>query len=62
MAVNLKGRSLLTLKDWTPEEVRHSEVPYVRQFVQGEIDGVVPFHVPACPYVEDVRLATGARA
>lgn len=22
-AVNLKGRSLLTLKDWTPEEVRH---------------------------------------
>jgi ornithine carbamoyltransferase len=23
MAVNLKGRSLLTLKDWTPEEVRH---------------------------------------
>jgi len=46
----------------TPEEVRHSEVPYVRQFVQGEIDGVVPFHVPACPYVEDVRLATGARA
>jgi ornithine carbamoyltransferase len=23
MAVNLKGRSLMTLKDWTPEEVRH---------------------------------------
>ncbi|MFI5368891.1 MAG: ornithine carbamoyltransferase [Spirochaetia bacterium] len=23
MAVDLKGRSLLTLKDWTPEEVRH---------------------------------------
>jgi ornithine carbamoyltransferase len=23
MAVNMKGRSLLTLKDWTPEEVRH---------------------------------------
>lgn len=23
MAVNLKGRSLLTLKDWTPAEVRH---------------------------------------
>lgn len=23
MAVELKGRSLLTLKDWTPEEVRH---------------------------------------
>ena len=23
MAVNLKGRSLLTLKDWTPEDVRH---------------------------------------
>jgi ornithine carbamoyltransferase len=23
MAVNMKGRSLLTLKDWTPEELRH---------------------------------------
>ena len=23
MAVKLTGRSLLTLKDWTPEEVRH---------------------------------------
>ena len=23
MAVKLKGRSLLTLKDWSPEEVRH---------------------------------------
>ncbi len=23
MAVNMKGRSLLTLKDWSPREVRH---------------------------------------
>jgi len=40
----------------TPEEVRRSDLPYVRQFVHGEIDGPVPFHYPAPPYREDVRL------
>ena len=44
----------------TPEEMRRSAVPYVRQFVQGEIEGPVPFHYPARPYAEDVRLAGGA--
>jgi phospholipid/cholesterol/gamma-HCH transport system ATP-binding protein len=44
----------------TPAEIRRSGLPYVRQFVQGEIDGPVPFHYPARPYAEDVRLA-GAR-
>ena len=44
----------------TPEEVRRSELPYVRQFVHGEIDGPVPFHYPAPPYPQDVRLAPGA--
>ena len=47
----------------TPEEVRRSDLPYLRQFVQGEIDGPVPFHYPAPSYAEDVRLAAGgARA
>ena len=41
----------------TPEEVRRSEVPFVRQFVRGEIDGLIPFHYPARRYVEDVGLA-----
>jgi phospholipid/cholesterol/gamma-HCH transport system ATP-binding protein len=32
--------------DGTPDEVRRSEIPYVRQFVYAEIDGPVPFHYP----------------
>jgi phospholipid/cholesterol/gamma-HCH transport system ATP-binding protein len=31
----------------TPAEVRASSDPYVRQFVDGEPDGPVPFHYPA---------------
>jgi phospholipid/cholesterol/gamma-HCH transport system ATP-binding protein len=46
----------------TPAEIRRSQVPYVRQFVQGEIEGPVPFHYPARPYAEDVRLAGGGHA
>ena len=47
----------------TPEEMRRSQLPYVRQFVQGELEGPVPFHYPAPAYAEDVRLAAGgARA
>ena len=31
----------------TPDEVRASSDPFVRQFVDGEPDGPVPFHYPA---------------
>ena len=41
----------------TPEEVRSSTDPFVRQFVHGEIDGPVPFHYSARPYAVDVGLA-----
>jgi phospholipid/cholesterol/gamma-HCH transport system ATP-binding protein len=41
----------------TPAEVRHSSMPYVRQFVLGETEGPVPFHYPARPWAEDVGLA-----
>jgi len=41
----------------TPEEIRRSDLPYVRQFVRGETDGPVPFHYPAKPYAADVGLA-----
>lgn len=44
----------------TPEEIRRSELPYVRQFVRGEIDGPVPFHYPAKPYPVDVGLVADA--
>lgn len=31
----------------TPDEIRASSLPYVHQFVWGEMDGPVPFHYPA---------------
>ena len=34
----------------TPDEVRASREAYVRQFVDGEADGPVPFHYPAASY------------
>jgi phospholipid/cholesterol/gamma-HCH transport system ATP-binding protein len=40
----------------TPEEIRASTDPFVRQFVHGEPDGPVPFHVAARPYAVDVGL------
>jgi phospholipid/cholesterol/gamma-HCH transport system ATP-binding protein len=42
----------------TPDEVRASGDPFVRQFVDGEPDGPVPFHYPARPYAEEL----GSRA
>jgi len=43
----------------TPAEVRVSTDPFVRQFVDGEPDGPVPFHYPARPYADefDSRVA-----
>lgn len=38
----------------TPDEVRHSTDPFVRQFVDGEPDGPVPFHYPARPYADEL--------
>ncbi len=37
----------------TPAEVRQSQDPYVRQFVDGEPDGPVPFHMRARPLASD---------
>jgi phospholipid/cholesterol/gamma-HCH transport system ATP-binding protein len=44
----------------TPDEVRSSTDPFVRQFVHGEIDGPVPFHYAAREYALDVGLGRGA--
>jgi phospholipid/cholesterol/gamma-HCH transport system ATP-binding protein len=50
----------------TPEEVKRSADPQLRQFIHGETDGPVPFHVPTREYAADLGLATpspgGARA
>ena len=43
----------------TPDEVRASTDPFVRQFVDGEPDGPVPFHYPARPYAEELAANAG---
>jgi phospholipid/cholesterol/gamma-HCH transport system ATP-binding protein len=40
----------------TAKEIIASGLPYVHQFVHGEADGPVPFHYPALPYADDLRL------
>lgn len=40
----------------TPDEVRASTHPYVRQFINAEPDGPLPFHKPAPPYAVDLGL------
>jgi len=44
----------------TPDEVRASTDPFVRQFVHGETDGPVAFHYSARAYASDVGLAARA--
>ena len=41
----------------TPEEVRRSSDPFVRQFVDAEPDGPVPFHYAARPLAEELARA-----
>ena len=43
-----------------PPEVVRAQVPFVTQFVQGSVDGAVPFHFPAPAYSAD--LGIGAKA
>ena len=42
------------VSEGTPDEIRGSSDPFVRQFVHGETDGPVPFHYPARAYPVDV--------
>ncbi|MHB1951880.1 MAG: ABC transporter ATP-binding protein [Acidiferrobacteraceae bacterium] len=39
----------------TPEDIRQSTAPPVRQFVGGLPDGPVPYHYPAPDYFQDLR-------
>jgi phospholipid/cholesterol/gamma-HCH transport system ATP-binding protein len=43
----------------TPEEVRASADPFVRQFVDGAPDGPVPFHYPAPSYRDELFADAG---
>lgn len=38
----------------TPDEIRASSMPFVHQFVHGEMDGPVAFHYPARDYRDDL--------
>ncbi len=40
----------------TPDEIRQSSDPYVRQFVDGRADGPVHLHYPAADYASDLGL------
>ncbi len=43
------------LSEGTPEDIRKSDMPSVRQFVGGLPDGPVSYHYPAADYFEDLR-------
>ena len=43
----------------TPDEVKASSDPFVRQFVDGAPDGPVPFHYPAPPYAQELAAYVG---
>ena len=40
----------------TPDEIRASTEPFIKQFVHSELDGPVAFHYPAAGYAEDLAL------
>lgn len=42
------------IAEGSPDAVRGSQVPYVKQFVNGEPDGPVPFHFPAMDFMADL--------
>jgi phospholipid/cholesterol/gamma-HCH transport system ATP-binding protein len=42
------------IAEGTPADVRASGDAFVRQFVDGQPDGPVPFHYPAPPYQSEL--------
>ena len=40
----------------TPDEIHASDMPFVHQFVHGEMDGPVPFHYPGGRYNQDLGV------
>ena len=45
----------------SPEELQHSDSDWVRQFINAESDGPVPFQYPAAEYADDLFNAGGKR-
>jgi phospholipid/cholesterol/gamma-HCH transport system ATP-binding protein len=46
----------------TPDEIRASTVPFVHQFVHGEMDGPVPFHYPSAALGADLGVGANGGA
>ncbi len=46
----------------TPDEIRRSEEPFIKQFVHAELDGPVPFHYPSQNYAADLGLQANRKA
>ncbi len=44
----------------TPDEIRASKEPFIKQFVHAELDGPVPFHYPSAPYENELGVAMPA--
>lgn len=44
----------VVVAEGTPDELRKSTMPFVHQFVMGEVDGPVPFHYAAPDYKRDM--------
>jgi phospholipid/cholesterol/gamma-HCH transport system ATP-binding protein len=44
----------------TPDEIRASTEPYIKQFVHSETDGPVPFHYPATRYEDELGLSVAS--
>jgi phospholipid/cholesterol/gamma-HCH transport system ATP-binding protein len=47
----------LVIAQGTPDEIRSSSEPFVNQFVNGKLEGPVPFHYPAPDYAADLEVA-----
>jgi phospholipid/cholesterol/gamma-HCH transport system ATP-binding protein len=46
----------------TPDEIRASTEPFIKQFVHAEMDGPVPFHYPATAYAKDLGLSVKVKS
>lgn len=44
----------IVVAEGTPDELRESQMPFVHQFVHGEVDGPVPFHYNAPDFRQDL--------
>jgi len=47
----------VVVAEGTPDELRESQMPFVHQFVHGEVDGPVPFHYNAPDFSQDLLHA-----